>query len=278
VSVVTAGVTMTLCVAAAVAAAPSTTGRARSRVTTLAPHVVVTAGTQPRRRIVACCAVVGATGCLAVLGFGPALALVAAGVTTWRVVRRAQLARRASGVRAAVVELCRATAAELRAGQPAGTALTAGAHALSLATSRALAPALVAARQGAEDDVAELLIQASTAPGLAGLSRLAACWRVAASSGSALAPALDRIADGLQDEIEVQRDVAAELAGPRATVRLLAALPVVGLLLGTSVGADPLRFLFGSTGGLCCLLGAVALNLTGLAWAGRIAASVALSG
>jgi tight adherence protein B len=139
----------------------------------------------------------------------------------------------------------------------------------------ALAPSFAAAAQGGEGELAELLMTAAASPGLSGLSRLAACWGVAASAGSALAPALDRIADGLQDEIDVGLDIATALAGPRATVQLLAVLPAIGLAFGTAIGADPVSFLFGSLIGFGCLSGAVILDLAGLAWARRIAIGAA---
>ncbi len=55
------------------------------------------------------------------------------------------------------------------------------------------------------------------------------------------------------------------MAGPRATVHVLAGLPVIGLLLGTAIGARPIDFLFGSALGVGCVVGAVVLD----AWALR---------
>jgi tight adherence protein B len=210
-------------------------------------------------------------------GFGlrPTIALTATAVGGWLAMRRLRSHQRRDAIRASVVEMCRATAAELRSGQPSGRALITGGQVLPDSARAALGPCFAVAGQGADAELSELLMIASASPGLAGLSRLAACWRVAAGAGSALAPALDRIADGLQDEIDVGLDIVAALAGPRATVRLLAALPVVGLLLGTVIGADPVGFLVGSPIGVGCLIGAAVLDLTGLAWARRIAGAAA---
>jgi tight adherence protein B len=60
------------------------------------------------------------------------------------------------------------------------------------------------------------------------------------------------------------------LAGARATTGLLACLPALGLLLGTALGADPLRVLLHSAAGLACLVVGGALEGTGLWWALRI--------
>src|SRR5450432_97614 len=95
-----------------------------------------------------------------------------------------------------------------------------------------LQPAITVGRRGDIADLANAVALVATNPGCAGLRRVAACWRVAAASGAALAPAIDRVADALQDEIDLGRDVTSTLAGPRATAHLLAGLPIIGLLLG----------------------------------------------
>jgi tight adherence protein B len=184
---------------------------------------------------------------------------------------RARRVRQTTETHASIVELCRAIAAELRAGHPSGHAFAAAVHAAPPALVRLLQPSATIARRGDIGDLADEVARVAATPGCAGLRRLAACWRVAAASGAALAPAIDRVADALQDEIDVSRDVTSTLAGPRATVHLLAGLPVLGLLLGTAIGARPVHFLLGSGPGVGCLLAAALLDATGVAWARRIA-------
>ena len=62
--------------------------------------------------------------------------------------------------------------------------------------------------------------------------------------------------------------VAAKLAGARATATILAALPVLGVLLGQLIGAHPLRFLLGAGGWL--LVAGTTLACGGLLWSDRI--------
>jgi tight adherence protein B len=66
----------------------------------------------------------------------------------------------------------------------------------------------------------------------------------------------------------------AQLAGPRATARMLATLPLIGLAMGMLMGADPLQWLLGTAPGLLCLLGGALLTVAGMAWTGRIATAV----
>ncbi len=50
----------------------------------------------------------------------------------------------------------------------------------------------------------------------------------------------------------------------------MAALPVVFVLVGSGLGAHPLDFLAGGTGGVLCLACGLLLTWAGLAWLQRI--------
>jgi tight adherence protein B len=180
-------------------------------------------------------------------------------------------ARELRQTRIAVVDLCRAMAAELRAGRGSADAFAAAVQASPTRLTVVLQPAVAVSRRGDIGDLADAVARIATNPGCDGLRAVVACWRVAAASGAALAPAVDRVADALQDEIDLGREVTSTMAGPRATVHVLAGLPVVGLLLGTAIGARPIDFLFGSLPGAGCLLGAVVLDACGVGWSRRIA-------
>jgi tight adherence protein B len=215
----------------------------------------------------------------------PAGATVASGVVA-EVTALAALARRLGvgrvrdlqHTRAAVVDLCRATAAELRAGRTSAEAFAVAVQSAPTRLRGPLLPAVAVARRGDNGDLADAVARVAPSPGCDGLRAVVACWRVAAASGAALAPAIDRVADALQDEIDLGRDVTSIMAGPRATVQVLAVLPMIGLLLGTAIGARPIYFLFGSAPGIGCLLGAVVLDALGVAWARRIARRAARLG
>ncbi|WP_330478273.1 type II secretion system F family protein [Streptomyces platensis] len=197
---------------------------------------------------------------------------VAASVVAVFLVRRWLVTRGAGRVRdrqaAAVIALCAAVAGELRAGrQPAQALLAAGAPGLGAAGSAVLA----AARYGG--DVPQALRVAARQPGAAGLTGMAACWQVAVEGGAGLASGLERIAAGLRAQRDQRDELRAQLAGPRATALMLALLPAAGLLMGSALGADPLRVLLHTPAGWGCLVVGGLLEWGGVAWTARIVAA-----
>jgi tight adherence protein B len=106
-------------------------------------------------------------------------------------------------------------------------------------------------------------------------AELAACFDIAEASGCPLADVLARFAAQLdaEDDAEAARQTA--LAGPKATVRLLTWLPVLGLGLGMLLGVDPLRTLLGTPFGMAALGAGVGLTVAGRAWSARLVRSAA---
>ncbi|WP_433499232.1 type II secretion system F family protein [Sphaerimonospora sp. CA-214678] len=191
--------------------------------------------------------------------------------TAWPRWRRHRAgAARAAAWRAASIELCQGVVAELSAGRTAGDALARAVAAVSPPDPAALAPVAVVARDGG--DVAAALMRAAPAGGGEGLMRLAACWRVSVVVGGGLAGLIERVTVSLRDAEAHRLDLAAQLAGPRATARMLAVLPVLGLLMGAALGMDPLSFLLGGPAGFACLLVGLVLDVAGVWWTHRLVA------
>lgn len=105
--------------------------------------------------------------------------------------------------------------------------------------------------------------------------RLADCLDVAESSGCPLAGVLTRfgMALDLEDDAEAARQ--SSLAGPRATVRLLTWLPLLGLGLGMLLGDDPLGALLQRPAGLAALTAGVCLTAVGRVWSSRLVRAAA---
>ncbi|MGW6913402.1 type II secretion system F family protein [Kitasatospora sp. NPDC054939] len=174
----------------------------------------------------------------------------------------------------AVVDLCTGLAAELRSGATPE-------QALHLVTARIgedrtvlgslgeePVARLAAGRYGADVPAAFQLL--AELPGGRGATAIAACWRISADSGAALARALDRVADALRAERALVEEIEGELAAPRTTIAVLAVLPVAGLLLGGALGAQPLDVLLHTPAGLLLLAVGAGLEAAGLLWTGRI--------
>ena len=129
----------------------------------------------------------------------------------------------------------------------------------------------VAARARLGADVPGGLHSVAAASALPGLwDRLAVCWQLAADHGLAMS-SLMRAAQ--RDIVERQRfsaRVESGLAGARATAVILAVLPVLGVLLGELIGADPVGFLLGGRAGGWLLVIGVSLVCCGLWWSDRI--------
>jgi tight adherence protein B len=164
-----------------------------------------------------------------------------------------------------LVALLSALAAELEAGQPTGAALDAACRSLS---GEPCARALAAARLGG--DVAAGLRADAQEPGCSGLRLLAACWEVAGSSGAGLAASVRRLAEAERSSRLARADLMGEVAAVRASARLLAGLPLLGLGLGMAMGASPVAWLLGSTVGRVTLIAGLVLQALGLLWLDRI--------
>lgn len=174
-------------------------------------------------------------------------------------------ARRAARAReersAAAVEATFALAGELRAGRTPEQALAAVAGGAG-----PLRPVFEAAHAAGSmgGDVAAELARAASLAGAEQLRYVAAAWSVADSAGARVAVVLERLSEAMDSEEEIRHEVAAAMAGPRATVAVLSCLPVLGLALGEAVGAHPMQLLLHSALGWALLGAAGLLDLLGV--------------
>jgi tight adherence protein B len=210
-----------------------------------------------------------ATGVLAAMWRGPAVAVAAAAATAaclagvTRAVRRTQARARDRDLSAAL----RLLRAELDVGGSGPAALTAAASVAGAyrsafeACARAVADGddVVAAAAGMGNDHDMLMI--------------AHAWQLATVLGVPIAEVLARVDDDVQTRRAQRRAVASALAGPRSSGALLAGLPGLGVLLGVSMGARPLHVLFDTAAGKVLLCAGVLLDGVGVAWTTRLISS-----
>ena len=117
----------------------------------------------------------------------------------------------------------------------------------------------------------EALRQLGALPGAETVSRLAAVWQLCAGSGASLAVGVGHVLETARAEQATRHVVAAELASARATARMLGVMPVMVLVAGQGLGAEPWSFLLDTLPGLACLAAGAGCALAGLWWMDRIA-------
>lgn len=133
----------------------------------------------------------------------------------------------------------------------------------------------IAIRAGIGADVAtgiRAISAASAAP--AYWERVAVSWDLAAQHGLAMSSLMGA---AHRDIVERQRfadRMHAALAGSRATAVILSGLPVLGVVLGELIGAQPIRFLSDGVVGGCLLVVGVGLACVGILWSDRIVGRV----
>ena len=141
--------------------------------------------------------------------------------------------------------------------------------------------ALRSAADGAPPSVGSILRESAAALELGGspaaslaragplqeaLAAVAASWAAADAAGAPLAPVLRGVGAAMLADREHVRAVDTELAGPRLTGWLLAALPVFGVGVAASLGTSSVSVLLGTPLGLACLVGAAVLDVCGVLW------------
>jgi tight adherence protein B len=126
----------------------------------------------------------------------------------------------------------------------------------------------------AQGDVAAALRLDALAARQREWAALAAVWELTDRRGVSMVAVADRLAEHGRQLAAARRLLNAELAEARATVRVLALLPVIGLALGTVLGANPLRWLTTSSAGHAVIAAAVGFEVAGWLWVRALVRSV----
>jgi Flp pilus assembly protein TadB len=86
------------------------------------------------------------------------------------------------------------------------------------------------------------------------------------NSGSSISAPLSQIAQSLINRRKHEQLISTELASTKASVFVLAGLPIIGFAMGLILGADSISWLLGTGAGRVCLLLGLALELVGWLW------------
>lgn len=226
------------------------------------------------RRWAACLMAQGLMGLAVVLPVTAVLAVAVVVTTAGLRYRRRRRRERGTAEGQALEAALDVLVGELRVGTHPVRAFSVAADETAGAVAESMRAVAARAQLGA--DVAGGLREAARLSALPGpWERLAVYWELATEHGLAIA-SLMRAAQ--RDIVERQRfsaKVTSGLAGARATANILAGLPLLGVLLGQLIGAQPLRFLLNGHAGGWLLVVGVALACGGLLWADRITDRVA---
>jgi tight adherence protein B len=206
-------------------------------------------------------------GAAAAIGLAAAVAVA----TVVLLITSHSRARTAIRARRTVTDACTTLAALVRVGRLPTEALLVAADDCPI-----LGPARAVQLLGG--DVAEVWQTHSRMRGHGGLAELARAWRISTQTGAPLAMVLERVAESMAAEESVRALVAGELAGPRATAKIMAFLPLAGLALGYALGGDPIAFLLQGPIGWSCLVGGVGLAAAGVLWVEALAQRAAVDG
>ena len=85
-----------------------------------------------------------------------------------------------------------------------------------------------------------------------------------------MAGALQAIGDGLRERAKQARDLDTALAGPKATAKLVVALPMLGPVLAFALGLNPIAAMTGSPIGVIAALAGTGLLVLAWWWSRRI--------
>jgi tight adherence protein B len=144
--------------------------------------------------------------------------------------------------------------------------------ALRFAVSRAPEFAFQNTRQAlvSQTNVYSALHDDSKVYKVASLASCANLLELSSQSGSSINEALTHVADKLMMRRNQEQLIATELASTKATVFVLAGLPIIGAGMGLMLGSDSISWLLGSTAGRVCLALGIALELLGWLWIKRL--------
>lgn len=199
----------------------------------------------------------------AVWGLWLVVAATSTALASW-LVRHARARRSIEATQRQVAEACQVMAGQLAIGEIPAMALASAAEDCDV-----VRPVAAVQRVGAA--VPPELRAAGQKRGAEGLVALAAAWELSVRLGAPAAALASSVAEGLHEEQRLRQTVETELAAARATGKMLAFLPLVGVLMAALIGADPAHFLLTTWPGRLCVLLAVVLTSVGVVWTETLA-------
>jgi tight adherence protein B len=180
--------------------------------------------------------------------------------------------RRARSSSPTILALLEGVAPALEAGLPPAVAVrlsgAALGYALDPATRVFVGELVEACEQGRP--IAPVWQAWAARTGSADLAFVAAAWRLSERTGAPLAEAVQRAVVSVRESRERVRRVNVAVAGPRATVVVLTALPLTGPVFGLACGVPPTELYLSNPIGAASAVAGVALIWAGRLWCRRL--------
>jgi tight adherence protein B len=242
--------------------------------THVANRLRVIAGNKPHKRLrtvrrsAATATITAAVVGWFIAGIGGAIATTLLATTIRRQLRTHAKNRTSLVAVDGLAEALRSFVASLRTGAHPATAAESAAE--DAHPEAATAMRAVAAATRLDGNVAAALDIARSPTLTTALSRLTTAWQLAQRHGLPLADVLDAVRRDLEQRARFTRQVIARMTGPKASALALSLLPLIGIALGETIGAHPLRLLTTTALGQTLLVTGVAFLCAGIAWSGRI--------
>lgn len=143
---------------------------------------------------------------------------------------------------------------------------------LKFAVSRAPEFALNDTRQAlaSQNNAYSSLYEDAANYNISSLANCANLLDLSSQTGSSVNEALAQVANKLIARRNQEQLIATELASTKATVYLLAGLPIIGAGMGLMLGSKSISWLLGSSAGRVCLVLGIGLELVGWFWIKRL--------
>ena len=103
-----------------------------------------------------------------------------------------------------------------------------------------------------------------------------AAMSLGAGLGGERARSIDGVAHTLREHLALRQELAVSAVQARISAAVVAALPLMFLLMADAIGGQGVRFLLETSAGMACLGGGIALNCVGAWWMRRIVKQIAV--
>ena len=144
--------------------------------------------------------------------------------------------------------------------------------ALGFAVSRAPESSLTRTRQAlaSQTKIYSAMCEDSASQKISSFAKCANLLELSSQSGSSVNEALTQVANKLIARRNQEQLVTTELASTKATVFVLAGLPIMGAGMGLILGTDSISWLLASSAGRVCLVLGIGFELVGWFWIKRL--------